>query len=58
MRPAPFDRHPENSDLSKTGENYLTVQYEKLTALLIEAVKDLNKKVETLEYKLSNITGE
>ena len=58
IRPAPFDRHPENSDLSKTGENYLTVQYEKLTALLIEAVKDLNKKVETLEYKLSNITGE
>jgi hypothetical protein len=40
VRLAPFDRNDDGS--SRSGENYLTVQYEKLTALLIEAVKDLD----------------
>jgi len=43
---APFDR--ENG-LSKSGENYLTVHYERVVALLVEAIKELNKKIETLE---------
>ena len=46
VRPAPFD---VEGGVSKTGENYLTVQYEKLTALLIEAVKELASRVEKLE---------
>jgi len=46
VRPAPFD---VEAGVSKTGENYLTVQYEKLTALLIEAVKELAARVEKLE---------
>jgi hypothetical protein len=36
---APFDRDPDTG-LSISGKNFLTVQYEKLTALLIEAQKE------------------
>jgi hypothetical protein len=35
-------------------EGYKTVKYDKLTALLIEAVKDLSAKVKTLEAQLGN----
>ena len=42
VRPAPVD------------DKYITVQYDKLTALLIEAVKELSDKVEKLEQKLSD----
>ncbi len=50
VKPAPFDVD-QNTQESKSGENYLTVQYEKLVPLLIEAVKELTAKVEVLEAK-------
>ena len=34
--------------------NYLGVQYDKLTPLLVEAIKELNKKIEELESKLKD----
>ena len=48
VKPAPFDT--ENG-ISKSGDNYLTVQYEKIVALLIEANKELKERVEKLENK-------
>ena len=42
VRPAPAD------------ENYITVQYEKIVPLLIEAIKELSDKVSALEDKLNN----
>lgn len=49
VKAAPFDLD-ENGN-SKSGENYMTVQYERLVPLLIEAIKELNAKVEALEAK-------
>jgi hypothetical protein len=46
---APFDLDEKGE--SKSGENYMTVNYEKLVPLLIEAIKELTAKVEALEGK-------
>lgn len=49
--PAPFDigQREDGSEYSKSGENYKTIQYEKLVPLLIEAVKDLHTMIEALK---------
>ena len=50
---APFDRQEEadGTVISKSGENFKTVQYDKVIALLVEAVKELSAKVKELEAK-------
>ena len=47
---APFDTEvSETGEVkSRTGENYLTVDYAKLVPVLIEAIKQLEKKIEQL----------
>lgn len=46
---APFDR--DENGLSKSGENYLTVMYEKLVPLLVEGIKELRKEINQLKDK-------
>ena len=47
---APFDTDVETGE-SKSGEDYMTVDYAKLTPLLIEAIKELEARVKELEDK-------
>ena len=42
----------DGEPISKSGENYLTVDYSKLVPLLIEAVKELTSEVADLKRKL------
>jgi len=51
---APFDRTVDlwGHTVSKSGENYKTVYYEKIVPLLIEAVKELSARVEYLESRV------
>jgi len=46
---------PEIVAKSAIGKDYKTVMYERLTPLLIEAVKELTQKVEKLELKLNEM---
>lgn len=49
---APFDTINENGiKTSKSGENFKTIQYEKLIPLLVEAIKELNNQLEELRNK-------
>jgi len=50
VKRAPFDN--DGSDGSLSGENYLTVQYEKLVPLLIESIKELKAEIEELKGRL------
>ena len=52
-RPAPFDVD-ENGN-SKSGENYKTIQYEKLVPLLIEAIKEQDRTIQSLKEDLEAI---
>lgn len=52
---APFDigcDEGTGKEFSKSGQDYLTVRYERLVPLLIEAIKELTAKVEALESRL------
>ena len=45
---APFDTSnlPSGEKVSRSGQNYLTIKYDKLTPVLIEGVKELENRIE------------
>jgi trimeric autotransporter adhesin len=50
---APFDRDDEGN--SRSGENYLTVKYEKIVPLLIEAIKEQQSTIASLEARINSL---
>ena len=50
---APFDADPDGN--SKSGEDYLTVQYERLVPLLIEGIKDQQKQIDEMKKEIKEI---
>jgi len=49
IAPADIAYDEEKNIISKTGSNYLTVNYEKMIPLLIESIKELNKNINDLK---------
>jgi hypothetical protein len=48
VKPAPFDKD-QSTGKSISGENYLTIQYEKIVPLLLEGIKELKCQIDLLK---------
>ena len=54
VKPAPFDigQNTDGTEYSISGQNYMTVQYEKVGPLLLEAIKDLADELDLIKEHL------
>jgi hypothetical protein len=52
---APFDQTAEG--VSKSGENYKTIQYEKLVPLLVEAIKEQQQQITQLQELVNQLVN-
>jgi hypothetical protein len=54
---APFDmmRDDYNNIVSKSGENYLTISYERMAPLFVESIKALKKEINELRLEIAEL---
>jgi hypothetical protein len=52
---APFDlaRDADDNKVSKSGENYLTISYERLAPVFVEAIKELKNEIVMLKQRVA-----
>jgi len=57
VKPAPFDmiRDDYNNLVSKSGENYLTICYDKMAPLFVESIKALKKEINELRLEIAEL---
>lgn len=57
---APFDTAKQSNGnvISKTGENYLTICYERMAPVFVEAIKELSRENKVLRDENSNIKAD
>ena len=56
---APFDTIKNDGNIeSKSGENYLTLKYERLVPILLQAIKELIDKNNMLEEKYKKLSND
>jgi hypothetical protein len=57
VRIAPFDMMLDsyNNIISKSGDNYLTICYEKLAPLFVESIKALKKELDEVKRELAEL---
>lgn len=58
VAPAPFDTEIDavaGTKKSKSGKNYMTVRYDRIVPLLIEAIKELNSQVNDMRKELEEL---
>ena len=54
IKRAPFDYDAHKPNQSKSGEEFLTVQYEKVVPLLVQAIKEQQEQIDELKKLLEN----
>lgn len=54
--PAPFDINEKTGE-SKSGENYLTAQYERVVPLLVEAIKEQQGQIQAQATQIEQLTA-
>tara|TARA_B100001093_G_C26335013_1_gene803505 strand:- start:82 stop:627 length:546 start_codon:yes stop_codon:yes gene_type:complete len=61
VAPAPFDQMWDveaQKDISRSGEHYLTIQYERLVPLLVEAIKEQQEQINALKDEITSFKSE
>ena len=48
-------RDIHNNIVSKSGDNYLTICYEKLAPLFVESIKELKKEINELKREVAEL---